>query len=374
MVHPRFAQVSALGRRSLGALQRLRPATRPAADATGFYAAVEPGDGPRGEVLAAEPLPAPSGANAWRVRYRTLDAAGRPVAASMALAAPAGITPQPRPVVVWVHGAVGVAPGCGPSRTGFDAWYGEDLVRAGVVVAAPDLTGLGMEGVVHPYLHGTTAGRAVLDAARAAGELTASGAGDVVALAGHSAGGHAVLFANELATGDDGAGLDVRVVVPIAAIGDLTVAMTHHATQRGMAVFPVQLAATWPGVEPVDSRDVLTPAALQRLDRLWSERLEGLGRTFGGDPARWIDAQGLRRGAWADALARQSPGHAPGAAPVVLVHGDQDVAIPVAWSHDLVARLDRAELHVYAGADHMGIAAAARDDVVTQLLTAVDRA
>ena len=54
---------------------------------------------------------------------------------------------------------------------------------------------------MHPYLHGTTAGRSVLDAARAAAELTTAAAGNVVALAGHSAGGFAVLWANELAAG-----------------------------------------------------------------------------------------------------------------------------------------------------------------------------
>jgi dienelactone hydrolase len=308
------------------------------------------------------------------VRYRTLDAAGRPVAASMALAAPSGIAPTPRPVVVWVHGAVGVAAGCGPSRTGLDAWYADDLIRAGVVVAAPDLTGLGMEGPVHPYLHGTTAGRSVLDAARAAADLTAAGAGPVVALAGHSAGGHAVLWANELACGDDGAGLDIRLAVAMSAVADLAVAMTHYATHTGTAAFPLQLAATWSGVEPVDPADVLTPAALGRIDHLWTDRLARLTRVFRGNASRWVRAAGFRTPAWAAALERQSAGRAPGAAPVVLVHGDADPGVPVSWAHDLAARLDGAELRTYPGADHMSIHDAARTDVVTRLLAAVDRA
>ena len=65
----------------------------------------------------------------------------------------------------------------------------------------------------------------MLDAARAAAALTATGAGRSVAIAGHSAGGHAVLWANQLAAGDDGAGLEVAVAVPMAPIGDLAVAM-----------------------------------------------------------------------------------------------------------------------------------------------------
>ena len=70
-----------------------------------------------------------------------------------------------------MHGAVGVAPGCGPSRSGFEAWYGDRLLAHGAVVVAPDLTGLGVEGVTHPYLHGASAGHSILDATRAAADL-----------------------------------------------------------------------------------------------------------------------------------------------------------------------------------------------------------
>ena len=206
----------------------------------------------------------------------------------MAVAVPAGLAARPRPVVVWVHGAGGVAPGCGPSRTGLDAWYADDYLRHGAVVVAPDLTGLGMEGTVHPYLHGTTAGRSVLDAARAAADLTTAGAGSVVAIAGHSAGGHAVLWANQLAAGADGDGLDVRLAVPMSPVVDLAVSMDHYSRAHGQAAFPVQLAATWPGVEPVDAAAVLTPAAigpprspLERPPRAPRARLRRSRRTLG---------------------------------------------------------------------------------------------
>ncbi len=360
---------ASFGRRALRSYRRRTGTTPPAPDPTGFYAAVDAGDGRRGEVLGREPM-AGGGSGArgegWRVRYRTLDAAGRPVATSMAVAVPAGLAPRPRPVVVWVHGAGGVAPGCGPSRTGLDAWYAEDYLRQGIVVVAPDLTGLGMEGPVHPYLHGTTAGRAVLDAARAAADLTTTGAGSVVAIAGHSAGGHAVLWANQLAAGADGDGLDVRLAVPMAPVVDLAVSMDHYSRAHGQAAFPVQLAATWPGVEPVDAAAVLTPAALERLDHLWSDRLEHLIRVFDGPGDRWVDADAFAHGAWATALAAQSAGQAPGAAPVLLVHGDADDAALVTWSRRLAADTG-AELREYRGADHMAVGAAARDDVVAAI-------
>ena len=340
--------VTAFGRRALGSVQRRTGTTPPAPDPTGFYAALDPGDGPRGEVLGTEPLTLGVG-DGWRVRYRTLDAAGRPVTTSMAVAVPAGLAPRPRPVVVWVHGAGGVAPGCGPSRTGLDAWYADDYVRHGVVVVAPDLTGLGMEGIVHPYLHGTTAGRAVLDAARAAALLTTAGAGSVVAIAGHSAGGHAVLWANELAAGADGDGLDVRLAVPMSPVVDLAASMDLYSRAHGQAAFPVQLAATWPGVEPVDAAAVLTPAAIERLDHLWSDRLEHLVKVFDGPGDRWVRADAFAAdGAWAAALEAQSAGRVPGAAPVLLVHGDADDAAPVTWSRRLAADTG-AELREYRG-------------------------
>ncbi len=373
---PRFVDdlVSFAGR-ARGSWQRRRGTTPPAPDRTGFYAADPVAPGRRGEVLAAEEISVGGWATGWRVRYRTVDAAGRPVATSMAVAIPVGLAPRPRPVVVWVHGAGGVATGCGPSRAGLDAWYAADFVSEGIVVAAPDLTGLGVEGPVHPYLHGATAGQAVLDAVRATVDLTTTGAGPRVAIAGHSAGGHAVLWANELATGEDGAGLDIRLAVPMSPVADLAVAMDHYATTRGMAAFPVQLAATWPSVEPVDLTEVLTPAAIARSSHLWTDRLGHLVRVFGGDPARWVRAEGFRGGEWAAALARQSAGRVAGAAPVVLVSGDADDAVPAAWTRQLEARLRQLEANVealeYAGADHMGVYDAARADVVERVLASL---
>jgi acetyl esterase/lipase len=360
---------AAFGRRAMRSYRRRTGTTPPAPDPTGFYAPVEVGDGPRGEVLGTEPMAVGTG-EGWRVRYRTLDAVGRPVVTSMAVAVPAGLAARPRPVVVWVHGAGGVAPGCGPSRTGLDVWYAEDYLRQGAVVVAPDLTGLGMEGTVHPYLHGTTAGRAVLDAARAASNLTTTGAGSVVAIAGHSAGGHAVLWANQLAAGADGDGLDVRLAVAMSPVVDLAVTMDHYSRAHGQGAFPVQLAATWPGVEPVDAAAVLTPAAMDRLDHLWSDRLERLVRVFDGPGERWVRADAFAHGAWATALEAQSAGRAPGAAAVLLVHGDADEAAPVEWSRRLAADTG-AELREHRGADHMGIGPAARHDVVGAILAAM---
>jgi pimeloyl-ACP methyl ester carboxylesterase len=146
--------------------------------------------------------------------------------------------------------------------------------------------------------------------------------------------------------------------------------MDHYGRSHGQAAFPIQLAATWPTVEPVVAADVLTPAAVDELEHLWTDRLERLVRIFGGDAARWVRADGFAEGAWADALAVQSAGRTPGAAPVLLVHGDADDAAPVEWSRRLAADRGMA-LRVYPGADHMGVAEAARGDVVAAITAAL---
>jgi dipeptidyl aminopeptidase/acylaminoacyl peptidase len=68
-------------------------------------------------------------------------------------------------------------------------------------VAATDYPGLGTNGI-HPYLIGESEGRAVLDSVRAARDLPDSGATDRFAVWGHSQGGHAALYAGELAARD----------------------------------------------------------------------------------------------------------------------------------------------------------------------------
>ena len=131
-----------------------------------------------------------------------------------------------------------------------------------------------------------------------------------------------------------------------------------------MAAFPVQLAATWPGVEPVEAADVLTPAAIERLDHLRTERLAGLVHVFGGDPARWVRADGFTTpGVVGGARSVNRPARREARRPSLIVHGEDDEAVrrrvdpqpgrPVAAAGDDV------ELRTYAGADHMGVADAA---------------
>jgi dipeptidyl aminopeptidase/acylaminoacyl peptidase len=292
------------------------------------------------------------------------------VVASAAVAVPPGAGDAP--IAVWGHGAVGTAPGCGPSRRGFDVPYAAELLAAGVIVVAPDFTGLGMEGVAYPYLHGTSAGRSVLDAARAARNVEPA-ASNRVALYGTSAGGHAVLWANQLAAGDDGAGLDVRAVVALAPLASLPTTMAHYSVTPGLAPYAVQLAATWPSIVPgLDPGAALTPAALARQHLLGSSCLAQLMDHFGGPPSRWLLRDGFLEPSWATQLAEQSPGSSVGAAEVLLFQGERDTAVLSAWTTQLASDLNAGgtptTLVTNRDADHSGIVPASRVQAVDTML------
>ena len=78
-----------------------------------------------------------------------------------------------RPVVVWAHGASGIAENCGLSDKPrfYDVIAGlRPLLAAGYVVVAPDYQGLGNPGP-HPMLVGTAAAHSVIDSVRAVRDM-----------------------------------------------------------------------------------------------------------------------------------------------------------------------------------------------------------
>ena len=150
-----------------------------------------------GQLIAADPVAAtPSGMQAWRVRYWTSDGSGRPRAVTGMVIAPREAMPvQPRRVIAWTHGTWGIASRCAPSlSTNF--WTvtpALDAVARGNVVVAPDLPGLGSDGM-HPFLVGIDTARSVIDGVRAAKQIAGAAAGSRYAVWGESQGGHAALW------------------------------------------------------------------------------------------------------------------------------------------------------------------------------------
>ena len=153
-----------------------------------------------GELIDAVELLAPAGMRAWTVLYGSIGLDGAPIAVSGMVLAPADPpTAGGYPVVAWAHGTTGIADFCAPSRAGGGA-LGElqILTQGGYVVTATDYEGLGTDGT-HPYLIGVSEGRSVLDSIRAVQNLAAAHASDEAVVVGLSQGGHAALWAGQLA-------------------------------------------------------------------------------------------------------------------------------------------------------------------------------
>jgi len=150
-----------------------------------------------GQLVSADPIvDAPSGMQAWKVRYWTKDGSDRARQVTGIIAAPReAISRQPRPVIAWTHGTWGVASRCAPSLSPnfWTATPALDAVKRGYVVVAPDYAGLGSDGM-HPFLVGEDTARSVLDAVRASREIAGAAAGSRFAVWGESQGGHAALW------------------------------------------------------------------------------------------------------------------------------------------------------------------------------------
>ena len=158
--------------------------------------------GSAGRLLQARPLDgAPDGASAYAILYQSTGLHGEPITVSGMVVVPEGEPAGDRPIVAWAHPTTGVVPRCAPSlaRKRFRMIAGLRLMLArGYAVAATDYPGLGTD-YTHPYLVGTSEGRAVLDSVRAARQVPGVGAGHRFAVWGHSQGGQAALFTGLLA-------------------------------------------------------------------------------------------------------------------------------------------------------------------------------
>jgi alpha-beta hydrolase superfamily lysophospholipase len=354
-----------------GASSSVPPTTAPERPPEEFYGVPDPlPPGPPGALIRVLPIAGPSvipESRAWAVLYHSRDFDGRDVAVSGLVVAPPGAAPPGgRPVVVWGHGSTGLADRCAPSRVGVvDAFGGPlgSLLQQGYVVAATDYQGLGTPGLARSVI-GLSAGHAVLDGARAVGRLEV-GAGGRVVLHGHSEGGHAVLWAAELARSY---APELRVLgVAASAPGAELAATMKAADSRPASVTSgaMLLVVAWSDAYRLPL-DVLTPAGRKAVGRVRTRCLQELAR----EPATLAVRPGdlLKVPPWPALLARNTPGQASTAAPVLIAQGaDDEVATP-ATSRALVQRLcrlgDTVELRTYQGVGHFDVIEVASTDMV----------
>ena len=120
---------------------------------------------------------APVGSRAWRVIYHSRDMNGADIPVSTMVIVPDNEAPLGgRVIVSWAHPTTGSAEKCGPSVS-IDPYLGieglHELLAAGYAVTATDYQGMSLAGP-SSYLLGVTEGNNVLDAVRAARNLSGS--------------------------------------------------------------------------------------------------------------------------------------------------------------------------------------------------------
>jgi acetyl esterase/lipase len=312
--------------------------------------------GAPGTLIRQEPLrlPAPLGASAVRVLYRSTGLHNESIPVSGVIIVPPGpMPPEGRPIVAWAHPTTGVVPRCAPSLALFVIQQIQgvrEMVRRGFIVAATDYPGLGTSET-HPYLIGSSEARAVLDSVRAARALT--GAPARFAVWGHSQGGQAALFTGMIAK-SYAPDLDLAGVAAAAPATDLAALLAADIDTAGGRNLTAMTLWSWSRVfgAPIDR--VVEPAALPTVDRLAGECIESIYdilRRRG--PARALEQTFLLARnfytvePWRSLIASNTPSVLPPRIPVFLAQGTSDGIIHPEVTQDYVRRLCQAGSRVH---------------------------
>ena len=312
-----------------------------------------------GDLLDAEQV----GERTFKVRYASESVAGDAIEVTGVVALPADVA-DGAPVLTWAHGTTGIADVCAPSNDPEGAvGFLRPFVEKGWVVVATDYEGLGTEGR-HPYINGTSEGRGTLDIVRAAAEVPGGVEPGPVVIWGHSQGGHAALFAGQLAptwTPE----LDVVGVVAGAPATELPLiakALQNGPFQGYLALGAAGLNAAEP--ERADLSIVMSDQAIELLDVVDTGCAGEVHEVYTKLPyEEFAIADPGEVEPWRSILLENDPGHVKTDTPIYLYQGEADEQIPVAASGLLFERLcalgQVVERHTYPDQTHAGVIAVA---------------
>ena len=323
---------------ALAGLLTLALSAAPAMAQTAFYMP-SPDElaGAPGTLIRSEPMPfAPGGAQAYRILYRSTGLNGEPIAVSGVAVIPPGQAPAAgRPIVAWAHPTTGVVPHCAPSLAifVFQQMQGlRQLIEQGAVVVATDYPGLGTQGP-HPYLVGTSEGRAVLDSVRAVRSLPGSGGGNTFAVWGHSQGGQAALYTGILAK-SYAPDLNLVGVAAAAPATSLITLMGDDFKTTGGKNLTAMTLWSWSRVfgAPIDK--VVLPEAIPTIDALANECIESIfdilerRRTEKPLEQTFLSVPNIANvEPWRTLAARNTPGTLPPRIPLFLAQGTTDTLV-----------------------------------------------
>lgn len=338
-------------------------------DGDDFYAMPDPLPvGRHGDLIRYQAIDDPYlvGARHWRIMYHSTSVAGDPIVVTGTVAVPQGAAPRRgRDILTVGHGTSGIADECAPSRT---AGQTPDAVAAagvaaGYVTATSDYEGLGTPGR-HPYLVGVSEGRSVLDAAVAARQLPAARAGHRLAIAGYSQGGHAALWAGQLA---ETWTPQFDVVGTFAGAPATELAFILAVPPNGFLLMIIAgYEAGYPGrAEPAQ---LLTPVGVDALDLVDEGCVVEVLDSVAALPADQLLHGDLAGNlAWAGLLSENDPGRVAADPPILVVHSATDDVAPAVLSQLMVGRMcglgQQVERRVYEdGSTHLEAATRAYTD------------
>ncbi len=301
---------------------------------------LQPGE--PGDVIAVQEVPgAAVDATVLRVLHHSQSLEGEDIAVSGLILVPDGGAPSGgRVVLSWAHGTTGIADECAPSKDGASvSGLATPFLQRGMVVAASDFEGLGTPGR-HPYIAGESEGRGTLDIVRAARNLQErTGASERVVIWGHSQGGHAALFANQIAAEW---APELAVVGTVAGAPPSQLPLIASALRDSPYRFYLgMVVAGWSAAFPdADPSLVLSPLGLELMDLVDEGCSADLALAWNDLPYEdLVAADPSEVEPWASLLVENDPGFAVGASPVLIIHGEADEQIPVLSSQLLLDRM-----------------------------------
>jgi alpha-beta hydrolase superfamily lysophospholipase len=301
---------------------------------------------------------------ALRIEYRTTDIKGASITATGLILTPKTTLKRNR-VVVWAHGTTGLTDACAPS-TNFQVFWPEarqavlELLRRGYTVAAPDYPGLGTPQQ-HPYLVGDSEARSIIDIAKSS-RILYPGLAKQYAIDGHSQGGQGGLFAGELAPSYDG-DLVLRGVSALAPASNLDLIAPEIPGTDGQGYLVMAVAGLAAIDNTVKPDQVFTSYAKSKAAELpASACLNEILAKFQPLTAEQLVPNGEVPSTVVSKLGQYgNPGQRPPSAPILIVHGTADTAVPYEITRDaLVPELESwpnhppVELITLEGRDHEG--------------------
>lgn len=272
-----------------------------------------------------------------RIQYITTDVNGALITATGLILTPK--SNKKNRTVAWAHGSTGLADQCAPSNNQAVFWPEARtavaaLLTKGWTVAATDYPGLGT-AQSHPYLVGASEARSVIDSVKAARNLD-SGLSTQYVVDGHSQGGQAALFASQIAPSYDG-NLVLRgtaAIAPASNVDALAPLIPGTPGQGYLVMGLYGLAAVDPTFNP---NSVLATPAKTKQTTLTSGCLMEILASYQNLTADQLLIGGALPDAVVTKLAHyDNPAQTAPSAPILVVQGTDDEAVPSFITHDLL--------------------------------------